>query len=230
MDKISFQPKRILKWLIIIAIVQFITYIAVAALKPEAVVVEGIWGLFNMDRELSIPTWYSQFLFLLPATLMAWLAYTTEQKKNRVYWGLLSSLMVFLSMDDGAAIHERFSIIYNQLGLDRIEGVFFYSWTAVAIPLVLIVVLLFFKFFLSLPSRTRWLVVAAGTLFLSGALGVEMFTSYTVSVVGRDVSPLVIGLEETLELIGVSILAYALLDHIEHLPPQKRSLTIKVSS
>lgn len=203
-------------------------YITIATLKPEGILVEGVWGLFNMDRELSIPTWYSQFLFLLPASLMGWLAYVSDKKKDRVYWTLLASLMIFLSMDDGAAIHERFSILYNLLGLDRVDGIFFYSWTAIAIPLVVILSIIFFRFFLSLPNRTRWLLVAACLIFLSGALGVEMFTSYTVSVIGQDVSPLIIGLEETLELLGVSILAYALLDHIERLPSRKRSITLEV--
>lgn len=130
-------------------------------------------------------------------------------------------------MDDGAMIHERFWIINRLIGFTYNEGVFLYSWTATAILLVAIISGIYLKFFLSLPSRTRWLFVVAGGTFITGAIGVEMVTSYIVYTTGDGVSPFVIGLEETLEIVGVSILTYALLDHIKRLPKKHRSVTFE---
>ena len=120
-------------------------------------------------------------------------------------------MMIYLSTDDGAMIHERFSIILNHFGVMPTDGLFHYSWTIVAIILVLVVYIVFAKFFLSLPVRSRWLFALSGVVFLSGALGIEMYTSYIVSTAGVGVKPIIIGLEETLEVAGISILVYALL-------------------
>jgi len=114
--KIVLNPKKILIALLVLALVQLVVYLLVAHLKPGSMYVQGFWDLLNMDQEMSIQTWYSQILFLLPATIMAWLAFSSTETKNKLYWGSLSAIMVYLSADDGAMIHERFSVINEYFG------------------------------------------------------------------------------------------------------------------
>ncbi len=136
--------------------------------------------------------------------------------------------MVYLSLDDGAMVHERFWIIVGHFNIP-FSGVFYYPWVIVGMLLVLIVAAVYIKFFFRLPIRTRWLLLLSGVLFLSGAIGVEMYTSYIMDSSGKGVSALIIGLEETLEIIGVTTLTYTILDYISRLSVESRSVTIEVN-
>ena len=87
MKRLAINPKRVLYILLGLALLQLIAYMLVAYLKPGSLYVNGFWDLLNIDQEASVQTWYSQFLFLVPAILMAWLAAISNETRDRWYWG-----------------------------------------------------------------------------------------------------------------------------------------------
>ena len=81
----------------------------------------------------------------------------------------------------------------------------------VGIPIVLVVGTGIRPLLLSLPRRIGFLFVAAGTVFVSGAIGMEMVGG---AVYDRDgwASPryqAIIHLEESMEMIGVILFVYS---------------------
>src|SRR5690606_34326178 len=64
--------------------------------------------LFDVDEENNIPTWFSSFLLLLAAALLAVLACHKHAQRDRWtrYWYLLAGGFLLLSLDEMAGLHE----------------------------------------------------------------------------------------------------------------------------
>lgn len=176
----------------------------------------GIIPMFTLNREQNIPAFYSSLTLLFCGLLLAIIA--AGKKKNRgaylYHWAGLSALFVFLSMDEALAIHEGTTRpLRSALNTG---GLLFYAWVIpYAIGLV-ILGLVYFKFFAHLPRKTLILFLIAFIVFVSGAIGMELIGGPIDWQYGRD-SPLyalVSTIEEVLEMSGVVIFIYALLAYI----------------
>ncbi len=172
--------------------------------------------LFALDQEGNIPTWFSSLLLFSSAILLGLIttAMTASRDRWRWHWGALAFIFVMLSLDEIASIHERTNVpIRNALDL---SGAFYFAWVVPAAILVLVFAILYLRFVLALPRRSRWLFVVAGAIFVSGALGVEMIGSVYASAHGRNdlVYALIASGEEVLEMIGLATFIYALTDYI----------------
>ena len=95
-------------------------------------------------------------------------------------------------------------------------GALYFTWVIPGMIFVAAVAIGFLSFLIQLPARTRNLFLAAGTVFVGGAIGVEMLsaieadahTQYSLSYA------LIITLEETMEMLGIVLFIYALSDYI----------------
>lgn len=191
------------------------------------------WGagrLFFVGREGSIPTWYSMSLLLLSAGLLALIAITAKEAGGRdyLYWSGLSAIFLYLSADEGSGIHERVlaplgRVMLNAVGLAP-TGLVARSWVVPGMLLTLVFVLVYLRFFLRLPTRTRFLFFAAGTIFLGGSLAIEMLTAFYINSYGgaqnatpvqRAVQLALPNVEELLEMLGIVTFIYALLAYID---------------
>lgn len=74
------------------------------------------------------------------------------------------------------------------------------------------------RIFAGLPARTKWLFVAAGALYVFGAVGMELFYARFEFLYGRENTTgmliLITTLEEFFEMMGVMITAYALSSYV----------------
>lgn len=180
-------------------------------------------NLFNVNREGNIPTWYSTLLLLaclLCFTAIAFVKRTQGDRYTR-HWVGLALVFLYLSLDEGAAIHEKLTIPIQE-GLN-VTGYLYFGWVIVGAAFVLGFLLLYVRFFFHLPPETQRLFLAAGVLYVGGALVVEAIsanqwyldsgTSLTFSTIGT--------LEELLEMWGAVVLLYALLaylsDHVSEI-------------
>jgi hypothetical protein len=174
----------------------------------------GLAGLFNVNNEVSIPTWFSQIILLGCATLLLAIGYAVKSQKR--YWKGLGWIFIYLSIDEGASIHElTASPLQALLNID--SGPLYYTWVVLFGGIFAILVLIYLKFYVSLPSRTKALFLLSAVLFLCGAIGFEMVSGSIATQTGEsglDYSLLVAG-EELLEMTGVILFIYGLLDYIE---------------
>ena len=182
--------------------------------------------VFDMTREESIPNWYASIL-LFCIGLTSLLIYVVQRAKgvrraDASPWLFFSGFFTFLSMDDGAKIHERLGSFFREL-TEEGEGIFWvfqdvldsastYSWQVFVLP-----VFLFVGFFMLLwgyqhvrnLGTQRW--VFFGSVCIALAIGVDYFEGLVdnevVSLEGRAFSEDTIAhyqrvIEEFLEMSG----------------------------
>ena len=169
--------------------------------------------LLRLDDEATIPTWYSSMQLLLCSVLLfleAWHA-IAARSKQWMGWLVLAIGFMFMSVDEIATIHETIgSKLKDAL---HTTGFFAFGWVLVALPVLVIVAVLLARFIVRLPGASRALFLASGAVYVLGAVGLEMLGGPVFEAGGVNAPQYVaiVVLEETLEIVGVSLFLTALL-------------------
>lgn len=175
----------------------------------------SLWLLY-VDAEASIVTWYSAFLLVLCATLLAIIALMKSRIHARYIrqWQVLALIFTVLSIDESVSIHEK--LISPLRSTLNTGGIFYFAWVVVAIPLVAIFVLFYLRFLAHLPRKTRRLFWLSGIIYVAGAIGFEMISGPIAETSGTTALGFTISVhfEEGLELLGLTIFVYGLLSYI----------------
>jgi len=224
----TISPKAVLIFLSSFAGVFFVIFMLVALMQTNLdVLAADPLKVLNVDAEASIPTWYAQSLLLVAAALVFVIAKTATKDKR--YWYVLAGIMLFISIDEGASIHELLIAPMREL-LTISSGPLYYAWVIVYGLIFGCVGLFFVRFFVRLPRRTRLLFAAALAIFLTGALAMEMVGGLVISQPNApwQLYAVIVGVEELLEMFGVALFVYALLDYIAH--SKSSTSKIKVES
>lgn len=174
-----------------------------------------ILDLFSVNLEASIPTWYATLLLFAAAVVLALIASgkVRDREPLTAYWIGLTLIFLYLSMDEGAMIHE-IAADWLQESFE-LSGFLTFGWQIVAFPIVIVVGLLYLRFVLRLPPRTRNLFIAAGIIYLSGAMVIEGLSASRYDLDGGVSFPYlaIATVEELFEMLGVVLFIYALLDY-----------------
>lgn len=186
--------------------------------------------LLDLDAEVSIPTWWQQLLVFGAAALgflLARLARDAADDRAR-YWTALACVLVFVSIDEGAEIHER--LIEPMRSVFGITGgVLWFAWLIPGLAALAAFVAVFARFWWGLPRRPRTLLAVGGGLYLVGAVAFEMMGgAYESANVVHDMTySMIIAAEEGFEMIGMTVFIVGLVTMISlHL--QDRVLRISV--
>jgi hypothetical protein len=199
--------------------------------------------LFDVGEERSIPTWFESMQFMLCSVLLAVVAVYKRQRSERyrLHWGVLSLILLYMSLDEVATIHETMGaelqrLLHYLTGFTP-GGAISYFWVVPGALFVLVVALAYLRFLFDLPRDTRRWFVFAGAVFLLGALGLEMLSAqvasssgaiagWVASASGGSISqasakavPTILkggqtSFEEMFEMLGLTALIYALLAYI----------------
>jgi len=171
---------------------------------------------FDLNQESNLPTWFSVMLMVACAIHLALIAAMKVATSDHwsLHWSVLAILFLLMSMDEFIQIHERFiKPLRDAFGL---SGLMTNAWVLVAFLFLAVMAVFYFRFLRALPSRTARLFVIAGTVYVSGVAGVEMFSGLMKSELGIDSLGFTISttIEETLEMSGMALFIYALEDYI----------------
>jgi len=162
--------------------------------------------LFDVDEENNIPTWFSSANLMLTGAMTLLLAAGKWQQRDRwrLHWMLLGSGFLLLSLDEMAGLHESLNVVTEA------------SWAIYALPLVLVLILVFLRFLNHLPGRTASLFILSGVVFLGGAVGVELYTEPYLynDALNTLAYNLWTPVEEGMEMYGVILFQYALLEYM----------------
>lgn len=167
----------------------------------------------SVDTERSVPTWFASALLLL-CSMFAFSALARNEEHTARYagrWKVLSIVLLLMSLDEAVGLHER--TIEPLRSALKAGGPFYYAWVIPALIFVLAFALAYRRFLLDLSSKTRRLVAVAGTLYVCGALIMEMVGgAYADAYGGAGIAYLAItSVEECLEMLGLATLLYALM-------------------
>lgn len=172
----------------------------------------GLVPLFDLDRERNIPSLFATALILFCAGLAGAIARSGE---NRSGWLGLALIFTFLAADELVSLHER--LIEPLRAALHTSGLLYFAWLIPYGLAVVLLGLLYLRFLLRLPGATRRRLIAAGVVYLAGAVGLEMIGGAYLETLGdrHNLSyELLTTLEETLEMAGMTLLARGLLLHI----------------
>ncbi len=211
---ITFEPKKVVIFLGIIIICLIVANIA--GIVSMYCFGYSRLGLFDLNKEWNIPSFYSSVTILLCGGLLAVIATARkrQEKRDYLYWAGLAVVFIFLSLDEAALLHERL-IIPLRTALNT-SGVLYFAWVIPYGIFVIIIILIYLRFLFSLAGRIRYLIVLAGILYVAGVLGVEFISGYWFELYGeKNVTYALITMcEESLEMVGILVFIYALMSYI----------------
>ena len=218
-EKITVSTKRVFIQLLLLIIgLTLLSIISTFSVKyfPDYPLRDLFEELFSVDREKSLPTFYSAYALQACAFLLYIISYLTKAYKDKYlrHWQLLSLIFFYLSLDEALALHERtVSPLKESLNTD---GFLYFPWVIPATFLVVVFLLGYLTFLLALPTKIKRLFLMSGGIFVLGALGMEMVGG-KASDMGLGDSAAYIFLftcEEFLEMFGILVFLYALLSFL----------------
>lgn len=189
------------------------TLVLALAIHTGKDTIYGLVGFLWLDAEANLPTWYASVLLLFSAALLAVIAQaeSTDGTRRR-HWLGLSVLFLYLSADEASTIHEKF--IRPLKEVFGMEAWAYFVWTIPFGALLTVLAVAYARWFFSLPPRMRALTLAAAALYVGGAMGLEIAGALITGGNRASVEYLAIStMEETLEMCGVVLWIYALIDY-----------------
>jgi len=166
--------------------------------------------IFWLDAEKNLPTLYQSLALGLAAALMFAVARVSPRLLpiDRTRWNVLAVIFVFMALDENLRFHETIA--------DTSSFSFGAAGLAIYVPVVALLALWWLPLLRRLGVRLRRLLLAAAVLYVGGAGGIESASQLYAGIAGKATPLYVVlaTLEETLEMAGIAVLVYSLLDHL----------------
>ena len=159
-------------------------------------------AFFDLDEEESFGTWFSSGILMMAAALLVHQARVVRANGApwHVWWLVLGIGFCFLSLDEVAGMHEFMNTMMEDT-----------PWTVVGFPILALVGFSYLGFLWHHRWRTGLLFLLAGAVYGGGAVGVEHFTDSDVNSLHYNMWT---ALEEGMEMLGVILFIYAILDYM----------------
>ena len=224
------NPKNTLFFLGIMVVVLFLGQIAGLASKFYFghTYVFGLVPLFDFDEERNIPTFFSAFLLIFCASNLAIISLGHRRKgKKAPLWVLLSGIFLFLALDEFCSFHER--LTGPVTSVLQTSGPFLFAWVIPYSLFLGLLLIVYGRFLFAIPSRIRWMMLLSAFTYVSGAIGLEMVAGWYLDSYGhsKDLTyHLIATCEELLEMTGLIIFVYALMNYIERI---LKGITLKIA-
>jgi hypothetical protein len=184
--------------------------------KPElGSLNEVLDRLFKLTGEFNFPTLFSAFILLFAGILLLVVYSSQKQRPFRLHWLFLGLIFVFLSLDESLMIHESLSRFIRQ-NIDVQGSIRYGTWSIPYLIITFLIGLLYLKFVLHLPKLTKLLFILAGFIYVMGAGGLEILEGYFFFKFGVDslLYRFSHWVQEILEMVGIIIFIYAILDYL----------------
>ena len=188
-----------------------------------------VTGAFDAGRENSIPTWFSILNLLLSTVFLFVIGRHGRRSGDPLarHWLMLSLVMLLLSMDEGASLHERLlkSQQYTGVLIPMIDS---HPWVLYGAGFAAAVFLYFIPFLRRIGPRLAGLFLLSGGLFLAGALGFEFMAAWMLYTGVAEQGDLLYLLrraaEEGCEMYGIALFNCVLLTEI-----RARNIALKMA-
>jgi hypothetical protein len=218
--EIRVSPPRLAGALMASATVLTVVYVLnrVGERVTRLAVFRFLGPVVSLETDSSLPTWYAALTLALCAGLLALIARAKFSARDKFlrHWAGLALLFTAMSVDEVARLHETLGEVLRVEVTGDLTGYFYHGWVILGIVFVAVVGLIYLPFVWRLPARTRWLVVAAGTVYVGGALGFELIAAKAAyDALGGlpDRTFVLVVVQHYLEMLGVALFAYALADY-----------------
>ena len=204
----SFNPARTAAFLVVVMSILLIGHVlALQANYNDALGIKRALGfeywqiaLFDLDEEESFGTWFSSAMLFFAALLFNAQAVRLRVAGDQMHrwWFVLALGFALMSVDEVVGLHEWINTLYDET-----------LWGGLSAAIVVLVGLGFLPFLWRYRVRTSVLFILGGLLFSGGSVGVEQLSGTDINSLGYN---MLTGLEEGMEMSGVILAIYAVLD------------------
>jgi hypothetical protein len=216
---IAIGPKRLYRILLvcIVALVGMHILAVGAAVSFPGPVLQGLRGAFDLNEERNAPSKYSALQLALATALLVVLFRNSRgsSSRDKGYWLVLAAVFAFLTADEYFSIHERLDLpVKNLLGPG---GTPKFAWVIPYAGLLAVFAVGFFRFWWRQSREIRWQLAVAGSIYIGGAMGMELIGSRLSETVGDESAwyLLEVVIEESMELVGIALFIRTLATLIE---------------
>ncbi len=226
--EIRISPKRVARFLgfIVLGLILTSTLGTISHEFLSQDIAQEIGRLLYVDAEANIPSTYSSWSLLLCSIILAVIAIVESKGSYSFHWKSLSLIFFYLSIDEAVMLHESTIPKIGRWLLPsfNLSGFLSFAWVIFGAAFVLVFLLIYWRFVFSLPNQTKFLFMIAGIIYITGAIGVECIGGWYADLYGykNHIYSTIATFEEALEMIGILVFIYALLQHINlYLPSIK---------
>jgi hypothetical protein len=217
MNQISLRPSFVARSLGLVALALVVASTAgkLAVHLTSNPYVRSAASMFDVDLEGNFPTAFSALLLLFAALLLAIITLLERKRASSevLYWATLSIGFFFMAFDESFRFHEKLNLVMKSfLDFDH-YGILYFSWVVPGIGLVVVLGLVFARFLAKLPAQTRVSFLIAATLYLGGAIGIELVGGRLMELHGHNYLSYKVAAttEEGLEMVGAIVFIWALI-------------------
>lgn len=172
---------------------------------------------FKLDAERNLGAWFESMLLAASGICGLLMGRVSKRRGSAAIaqWHVIGIVFLGLSLDETAGFHEVVDVpIREYFGL---TGLAYNPWVFLAGLFVAGFALFMLPLLDALPRRTAFLFVVAGAVFVGGAAGMEPLDAWAEYAHGEDSVQQIFftTIEEALEMTGICLFLYALLDHMK---------------
>lgn len=213
---LGLPAERIFRWQVGAALALVALYLVTQGLKLLAgkEFVFGLVPMFDLDAEANLPTFFQSQALLACGVALSVVA-ANERLRGAAQaprWLALALAFFYLGADEAAMLHDRMGPPAMQL-LGR--GPNHIDWMLPMGILAGVFALWMIPLLFAVPRRTAAAFVAAGIVYLAGAVGFEILGKIAAESAGYASVPYVLSVaaEEGFEMLGVALMLRAVLRH-----------------
>ncbi|MBD2500465.1 hypothetical protein [Anabaena azotica] len=171
----------------------------------------GVVRMFDLNEEQNIPTLVTGLILLFCSLLLEFVALAKQRENNRysAYWHGLAITFIYLSFDELLELHEKINSILNRIVQSTGQRL-----DILNILLVLIFILVYFKFLLHLPKKIKRFFVLAFACVVIGGVGIELLgVCFFPNIYHQEslISEIITTIEECFEILGLTIFIHGIL-------------------
>ncbi len=185
-------------------------------------VIDQMINNFYLDYEGNVPSYANALLLFIPSLLLAGIgAWKSAVKdKFRFHWNGLAFIFFILSVDEIASFHEE--LIKPMRAVFGSDGIFYFAWIIPGMVAIALFGLTYIMYFLHLENKFKLLFFLSLAVYLGGVIGGEMVSGYFAANLGikNYTYAVVASLEESIEMLGCSLMIYSLLEYIKYYLPE----------
>lgn len=211
LDYSAADAKKLLWILLLIEVFFVVAYLFTRLMAGDAPLGQ-LRGFFNLDQEVSIPTWFSSVQLFAVGVLVLFLS--RESRELRTFLMVLGCVFLFLSMDEAAALHDSLFKAAQKTRVPGLAGIEYLAWMVPYAVVGIIGLLLSLRPVLTLWRNffreTLWIAVG-GVIFVAGGVGMEIVTHVLYRIAINVHFYLAVAAEEFLEMAGASVMLYGFL-------------------
>lgn len=214
---VNLSARNLLQFLALAVLIILVLHLTLQLLPIDFTGIGPLRDKLDVDNERSLPTYLASALLTICGMLCLWLA--RVERLPWPGWTFLAVAFVGAGIDEVATIHEELN--FPLAAALELGGWLRFAWVIVGAAVALIVAAVFLRAFLALPTRVRFGLAAGATLFLLGAVGMELPGGRLSESLGFESWQyiLVSTLEEALEFAGVLVWLRVLVRHMQNIAP-----------